>query len=81
MSRQRRRPVLALFLPPFSPDFMPIEAMFNCKKSMMQYVMCLDLRTNIEDCLWSSLTPEKACNIFEHRYLRVTPEERTWVTR
>ena len=80
-----RYQVFCIFLPPYSPDFSPIELMFNCTKNKMQRLWGSGSDMSVEaafrDALWSSVTAEVACKMFEKCYFKVSPEEVEWATR
>jgi len=77
--------VLCFFLPPYSPDYSPIENMFNCKRMLMQQRYGSETIVSVEnvfrECLWSSVTPAVACRMFTHCFFYVTDEEVEWATR
>ncbi|WP_185927947.1 transposase, partial [Pseudorhizobium endolithicum] len=56
-----------LFLPPYSPDFNPIEMAFSKLKALLRKVAARtvdDLWSAVADCL-SAFTPEECRNYFE----------------
>lgn len=77
--------VLVLYLPPYSPDFSPIENMFHITKQKMQTHYGTEHGFSIREiflgCLRSAVTPEVACKLFEKCYIHVTDEEKAWATR
>jgi len=77
--------VLVVYLPPYSPDFSPIEKMFNLTKQKMRNHYGSVHGFNIHDifleCLQSSVTPAVACKLFQSCYIHVTDEELAWATR
>jgi transposase len=62
--------VLCVFLPSYSPDYSPIENMFNCTRMLMQQLYGSETIVSVEnvfrECLWSSVTPAVACIMFTH---------------
>jgi len=78
-------PVLVLFLPPYSPDFNPIEQLFHLTKRKMQasYGMAhgYSIHHAFLESLRSAVTPRTACKIFEDCCIHVTEAEVAWATR
>jgi len=50
--------VLVLFLPPYSPDMMPIESAFSKVKSFLKAIGAYDDPTDIALAAFASITPE-----------------------
>lgn len=84
-ARKEGGPVLVLFLPPYSPDFNPIEKMFNNVKIAMQRRYgagnMLSMENIFNECLWSSISPSQACAIFRSCYIDVSAEDEAWASR
>jgi transposase len=80
--------VIALYLPPYSFDFNPIELVFNIAKMKLQReyghgILPHNLKIHqiFSDCISNCVTPNQACNIFEHCFIPVTLAERAWANR
>ena len=77
--------VLVIYLPPYSPDFSPIEKSFNLTKQKMrsQYGAAhgYSIRDIFLDCLRTSVTPKIACKLFESCYIHVSEAEKAWASR
>lgn len=74
--------VIALYLPPYSFDFNPIELIFNIAKMKMQRIYHdLKIHHIFSECISTCITPNQACNIFEHCFIPVTAAERAWANR
>lgn len=63
--------VLLFFLPPYSYDLNPIELAFHSAKARLKRIHpTVDpdamLREHLHECLMNSVTPQQACNLFEH---------------
>ena len=80
--------VHVFYLPPYSFDYNPIELAFNIVKMKLKRDygrgilplnarICDLFRESINTCI----TPDVACNIFEHCFIPVTAEERDWANR
>ena len=71
--------VLLMFLPPYSFDFNPIELLFGIAKTKMQVLggnPDLALPHQLRHFLWNAITPEEACNCFEHCFIHIDRELR-----
>ena len=82
------RGVIALYLPPYSFDYNPIELAFNIAKMKLRRdygVGILPPNFKIKDafveCLSTCLTPNIACNLFQHCFIPVSAHERAWANR
>jgi transposase len=80
--------VIALYLPPYSFDYNPIELVFNIAKMKLQRDHGHGIRPiNIKmhdvfaECISTCITPDNACNLFEHCFIPVTVAERAWANR
>ena len=77
--------VLVVYLPPDSPDFSPIEKMFNLTEQKMRSQYGSEhgysIRDIFLDCLRTSVTPEITCKLFESCYIHVSDAEKAWATR
>ena len=84
-SEREGGPGLVVYIPPYSPDLIPIEKMFNLTKSKMrsQYEAAhgYSIRDVFLDCLRTSITPEIACKLFESCYIHVNDAEKAGATR
>ena len=77
--------VIALFLPPYSPDFNPIEKAFNQSRNLMHkrygnHPGGRSLWSMFDDSL-RIITPEHACNFFESCFIEIPDDVREWATR
>ena len=76
--------VKVLYVPHYSPDYHPIELLFNAARSVMKrnYAYNMDAAHDIVHYFSLSLdkafTPEQACNAFVHCGIPVSPAERAW---
>jgi hypothetical protein len=78
--------ILVLFLPPYSPDYNPVEI---CHKLAKDYIKkqwgnndCEHLTDSMLRKAYNySITPDIACKLFEHAHMMVTEGERRWATR
>ena len=78
--------VLVLFLPPYVPEFNPIENLFNCAKSMLKRGWGTEacersLLEHFEHCLFNAVTPSQACNLFRHCGVPVSAQAEAWANR
>ena len=77
--------VLVLFLPPYSPDFNPIEKSFNQGRNIMHKTYGNQpsgrhLFAMFDDSL-RMITPDHACNFFEACFIEIPDQLRQWATR
>lgn len=74
--------ILVLYLPPYSPDFQPIELVFNMTVNRLRDLfglgqqMALLFKNKLQTAFFSACTADQACNAFEHCGITVTPAER-----
>ena len=80
--------VIAIYLPPYSFDYNPIELVFNIAIMKVQREQGDDIVPhNIQihelfrDCVSTCLTANQSCNLFEHCFVPVTPAERAFANR
>ena len=75
--------VKCLFLPPYSYDLNPIERCHHYAKDYIRRThgdeaaeipLCVELR----DAFYTAITPEIACNTFDHYNYRVSEVDRRW---
>ena len=60
--------VLALFLPPYSPDFNPIEELFSKLKTTIKSYVFQDVQLDLENIIYSA-------------FCQITPEDcNSWIT-
>ena len=75
--------VLVLYLPPYSPDYQPIECLFNCTLRQMQSLYgvgqhAVPLNLRVRASFFSAMTPQQACNTFARCGINVTAADRAW---
>ena len=80
--------VIALYLPPYSFDYNPIELAFNIAKMKLQrdhgngiLPMNVKIHEIFRECVSSCLTAIQCCNIFEHCFVPVSAAERAFANR
>jgi hypothetical protein len=80
--------VIALYLPPYSFDYNPIELAFNVARARLQRDYgfgVIPVNTRIcdlfSDALGDCITLNIACNMFVHSFVPVAAAERAWATR
>jgi hypothetical protein len=78
------RGVLCFYLPPYSYHYSAIELLFHCAKEYIRNKYGV-VRANspigalLEEALWNCVSPEIACNMFDHVYIVVSAVERQTV--
>ena len=80
--------VIALYLPPYSFDYNPIELVINIAKMKLQrdhghgiLPMNIKMHDVFADCISTCLTPDIACNLFEYCFITVSAAERALANR
>ena len=80
--------VIAVYLPPYSFDYNPIELIFNTAKTLLKrrygvghLPLCARIGDLFMDCMRDCCTPDQTCNYFQHCHVPVTAEEREWANR
>lgn len=80
------RNILPLFLPPYSPNLDPVEPVHRLARAYIKKKWGgtsaeYPLHMQISEAFLNCLTPEVACNEFEHCGFIVTPLEREWASQ
>jgi transposase len=80
-----QRQTIVLWLPPYSPDFSPIELVFNVtlrklRRSYGRTWSSTTLMQKMQDALFGVVTAEQACSMFCHCGIEVSPADYAWAT-
>lgn len=80
---RQRFGVLVLYLPQYSYDYNPIEVAFHNAKHRLRstywkHDVNRTLARQLEVALWNAVTPDIACNLFEHCYISVDAATRAY---
>lgn len=78
--------VIVLFLPPYTPEFSPIELAFNCMRSKClalygRDVNSIPLRTQLQYASNCCVTAANACDMFETCGIEVSVADKEWANR
>lgn len=80
--------VIAIYLPPYSFDYNPIELAFNVGKMKLTRqhgngILPVNIKIHeaFRECLSTCITADQSCNMFQHCFVPVTAAERAYANQ